>query len=229
MNYLSAVLSNNEDEDELDSSEFCGQLAVIIKDISDATLDSLNLLKADSEFVAPMMVPHMFWCASTSPPDSLPIQFDCLLDIGSHLVIIHEQLVKDLNLHCHKLQKPIISELAIQPNGPKVLEFHDFINLKQYDYSGAYIAKTVCAVISPTLCAPVLLGLPFLKHDSIIIDVDCHTAIDKKNNFDLLHPSPPPTKKSIKPKLQFNYKAHKSVLALHSALLTEMKSMFSTK
>ena len=229
VNYLSAVLSNNEDEDELDSSEVCGQLAAIIKDISDATLDSLNLLKADSEFVAPMKVPHMFWCASTSPPDSLPVQFDCLLDIGSHLVIIHEQLVKDLNLHCHKLQKPIISELTIQPNGPKVLEFHNFIKLKQYDYSGAYIAKTVCTIIYPTLCAPVLLGLPFLKHDSIIIDVDCRTAIDKKKIFDLLHPSPPPTKKSIKPKLKFNFKAHKSVLALCSALLTEMKSTFSTK
>ena len=127
MNYLSAVLSDNEDEDELDSSEVCGQLTAIIEDVNNATLDSLNLLKADLEFVAPMTVPHMFWHASTSSPDSLPIQSDCLLDIGSHLVIIHEQLVKDLNLHHHKLQKPIISELAIQPDGPKVLEFHNFI------------------------------------------------------------------------------------------------------
>ena len=229
VNYSSAVFSNNKDEDELDSSEVCSQLAVIIEDISNAAPDSLNLLKADSEFVAPMMVPHMFWHASASPPDSLPIQFDCLLDIGSHLVIIHEQLVKDMNLRCHKLQKPIISELAIQPNGPKVLEFHNFVKLKLYDYSGAYIAKTVWAVISPTLCAPVLLGLPFLKHNSIIIDVDCCTTIDKKNNSDLLNPSPPPTLRSIKPKLRFNYKAHKSILALHSALLTEMKNTFSTK
>ena len=221
--------SNNKDEDELDFSEVHGQLTVIVKDISNATLDSLNLLKADSEFVAPMMVPHIFWHTSTSPPDSLPVQFDCLLDIGSHLVIFHEQLVNDLNLCCHKLQKPIISKLAIQPDGPKVLEFHNFVKLKLYDYSGAYITKTVHTVISPTLCAPVLLGLPFLKHNSIVIDVDCCTTIDKKNNFDLLHPSPPPTKKSIKPKLWFNYKVHKSVLALCSALLTEMKNTLSTK
>lgn len=154
--------SNNKDEDELDFSEVHGQLTVIVKDISNATLDSLNLLKADSEFVAPMMVPHIFWHTSTSPPDSLPVQFDCLLDIGSHLVIFHEQLVNDLNLCCHKLQKPIISKLAIQPDGPKVLEFHNFVKLKLYDYSGAYITKTVHTVISPTLCAPVLLGLPFL-------------------------------------------------------------------
>ena len=108
-NYSSAVLSDNEDEDELDSSKVHGQLTVIIEDVSKAILDSLNLLKADLEFVAPMTVPHMFWCAFTSPPDSLTIHFNCLLDIGSHLVIIFEQLVKDLNLHHHKLQKPIIS------------------------------------------------------------------------------------------------------------------------
>ena len=160
---------------------------MVVEDVDNAAPDSLNLLKADLEFVAPMTVPHMFWCVSASPPDSLPIQFDCLLDIGSHLVIIHEQLVKDLNLHHHKLQEPIVSELAIQPDGPKVLEFHDFITLKLYDSSGDYVAKTVCAVISPTLCAPVLLSLPFLKYNNIVIDVDCCTTIDKHNNFDLLH------------------------------------------
>ena len=89
-NYSSAVLSDKEDEDELDSSEVCGRLAAIVKDVNNVAPDSLNLLKADSEFVAPLTVPHMFWHASASAPNSLPIQFDCLLDIGSHLVIIRE-------------------------------------------------------------------------------------------------------------------------------------------
>ena len=98
-NYALAILSDNEDKDELDSSEVHVKLAVVIENVNNAAPDSSHLLKAESEFVAPMTVPHMFWCTSTSPPDSLPIQFDCLLDIGSHLVIIHKQLVKDLNLH----------------------------------------------------------------------------------------------------------------------------------
>ena len=162
VNYSSAVLSENEDEDELDSSEVHDQLAAVIEDIKNAAPNSSNLLKADLEFLAPITVPHMFWHASASPPNSLPIQFDCLLDIGSHLVIICEQLVKDLHLCCHKLQQPIVSKLAIQPDGLKTLEFHDFIKLKLYDSSGVYVAKTVHAVISPTLCAPVLLGLPLI-------------------------------------------------------------------
>ena len=113
-------------------------------------------------------------------------------------MIIHEQLVKDLNLRRCKLHEPIVSELAMQPDGPKFLKFTHFVKLKLYDSSGTYIAKTVHAVISPTLCVPVLLGLPFLKHNNIVIDADCHTAIDKKNNFDLLHPLSPPKKKDVK-------------------------------
>ena len=134
VNYSLAVLSDKEDEDELDSSEVHGQLAAIVKDVNNVMPDSLNLLKADSEFVAPMMVPHMSWRASASAHNSLPIQVNCLLDIDSHLVIIHEQLVKDLNLHCCKLHEPIISELAMQPDGPKFLKFTHFVKLKLFWY-----------------------------------------------------------------------------------------------
>ena len=84
----------------------------------------------------------MFWKALVSPPNAFPIQFNCLLDVGSHLVIIHEQLINDLNLHHWKLQEPepIITELAMQPDGPKILKFQEFVNLKLYDSSGTYIA-----------------------------------------------------------------------------------------
>lgn len=187
-NYSSAVLTDGENKDELDSSEVYVHIVTIIEDISTATLSSLNLLKADLEFIAPMTVPHMFWHASASQPDSLSLQFDCLLDVGSHLMIICDQLVNDINLCCHKLQEPIISKLVMQPDGPKILEFREFIKLKLYDSSGVYVAKAICAVISAILCMPVLLGLPFLKHNNIVIDVESHTAIDKINNFDLLHP-----------------------------------------
>ena len=228
-NYSSAVLSINEDEDEIDSSEVRDQLAAVVEDINNAAPNSSNLLKSDSEFLAPITVSHMFWHASASPPNSLPVQFDCLLDIGSHLVIICEQLVKDLHLHRHKLQQPIISKLAIQPDGPKTLKFRNFVKLKLYDFSGVYVVKTMHAMISPTLCTPVLLGLPFLKHNNIVIDVDCHTAIDKLKNFNLLHPSVPPMKTTMKPKLKFNYEAHKAILDRCATLVVEMKNIFSTK
>ena len=68
--------------------------------------------------------------------------------------------------------------------------------LKLYDSSGVYITKTVHTVISCTLCTPVLLVLPFLKHINIVIDIEAQMVIDKVNNFDLLHPTELPVRKA---------------------------------
>ena len=67
-----------------------------------------------------------------------------------------------------------------------IIAFEEFVNLQLYNVSGRYVSKTIHAVISPSLCAPILLGLPFLKHNNIVIDVEAKTAIDKKNGFNLL-------------------------------------------
>ena len=201
-NYSLAVLTDDEDVDELASSEVHKHThaAVIVENIDVAAPNNACPLMADTNPLAPITVPHMFWCASVLPPDSLPLQFDCLLDIGLHLVIIQDQLINDLKLHCQKLPNPIISKLVIQPDGPKVLEFNEYVKLRLYDSSGTYTVKTMHAVISRTLCAPVLLGLPILQHNNIVIDVNSHTAIDKENKFDLLHPNVP-ARKPVQTKL----------------------------
>ena len=48
--------------------------------------------------ISPLIVPHLFWRALASPLDSLPILFDCLLDNGSHSVLICKSLVTKLGL-----------------------------------------------------------------------------------------------------------------------------------
>jgi hypothetical protein len=56
----------------------------------------------------------------------------------------------------------------------------------------------VRAVIAPNLVAPVILGLPFLSHNSIVVDHAARTVIDKSQNFDLMNPTvrpPPPAPK----------------------------------
>ena len=42
-------------------------------------------------------------------------------------------------------------------------------------------------MIAPDLCVNILLGLPFLKHNKIVIDHDSDTVIDKSSGFDLLN------------------------------------------
>ena len=113
-------------------------------------------------------------------------------------------------------------------NGKKnVIAFDEFVNLRLYDASGHYISKTIHAVISPSLCVPILLGLPFLKHNNIVIDIEANTAVDKKNNFDLLNPLLPEKPKFRNSKTKFNYEYHANILKLRKSLLDDLKVTLS--
>ena len=72
---------------------------------------------------------------------------------------------------------------------------HEWIKLKLHDPDSYWTACTVCTIIMPGLCAPVILGLPFLVHNTIVVDHAVHTVIDKTSGFDLLYPITPPVVK----------------------------------
>ena len=103
------------------------------------------------------------------------------------------------------------------------------MKLKLYDPSGHYNSKTVHAVISPSLCMPVLLGLPFFKHNGIIVDTNAHITIDKFQNFNLLNPVLPKPISPPKPKLKFNYELHNTILGFRKAVINKMNMLFATK
>ena len=85
------VLSGDEN-DELDSDvRTCNAL---IESIDDPVTTPPKV----DENQVPLTVPHLFWRASYSPTGDFPLTFDCLLDVGSHLVIIRENLVNELKL-----------------------------------------------------------------------------------------------------------------------------------
>lgn len=44
------------------------------------------------------------------------------------------------------------------------------------------------SLVTPNLCVPLLLGLPFLMVNCIVIDFECRMAIEKTNGYDLLKP-----------------------------------------
>jgi hypothetical protein len=147
---------------------------------------------------APLSVPHMFWraCALTATTsDDAPAQFDCLIDNGSSLVLIRNSLVNDLYLRRHKLPEPIETKLAMREGEKKIIvPLYKYVKLCLSDSSGEYSAKSVRAIIAPNLISPVILGLPFLTHNSIVVDHASQTVIDKVRSFDLMNPTvrPPP-------------------------------------
>ena len=83
-----------------------------------------------------------------------------------------------------------------------VVCLHEYVKLRLCDTSGGYAAKSVRAIIAPNLVSPVICGLPFLSHNSIIIDHAAWTVTDKFHNFDLMNPTicppPPVLKKKLK-------------------------------
>jgi hypothetical protein len=91
----------------------------------------------------------------------------------------------------------------MEKNGKKVeIQFSEHVKLQLHDLDSYWTSKSVHAMIVPGLCAPMILGLPFLAHNNIVVDASARTAVDKKCNFDLLHPMPPvpppPPKKKLR-------------------------------
>lgn len=90
----------------------------------------------------------------------------------------------------------------MEKNGQKVeIQFSEYMKLQLHDPDSYWTSKLVRTIIAPGLCAPMILGLPFLTHNDIVVDASACTVVDKKCYFDLLHPiplvPPPPPKKGL--------------------------------
>jgi len=120
--------------------------------------------------LALLSIPHLFWRASIAVSDVIPLTFECLLDNGSHLVLIHNLLIDDLAICHHKLLILIETKLVMwEGNCKVVVKMYEYVKLWLHDSSGEYCAQTVQAIIAPNLTAPGVLSLPFLTHNSITL------------------------------------------------------------
>ncbi|KAG1855249.1 hypothetical protein F4604DRAFT_1932309 [Suillus subluteus] len=136
--------------------------------------------------MAPLQTPHLRWnCLVDGPAVPSPVPVSALIDHGSSLVLISEDLVSKLGLHRRKLSKPLPISLALSQDKPFLLSH--YVKLSCTSLDQAYTSRTVRAIIAPNLCTPLLLlGGPFLKHNRIVIDHELRTCIAKDTNYDLL-------------------------------------------
>jgi len=136
--------------------------------------------------IAPLTVEHLKWEANVFGSNEFPTRVECLLDNGAHLVLIRPETVADLALPIRKLCEPISVTLALE--GDKIVsELYDYVNLQLHSKNNEWTSKTVRALIAPNLCTNILLGLPFLSHNTIVVDHADRTAIDKSSGFDILN------------------------------------------
>jgi hypothetical protein len=119
----------------------------------------------------PLSVSHLNWDAAVTGPnvDTFVIR-RCLIDDGSHLNLIRSDLVKELGLPVYKLEKPqIVAGFDSDCGTPRTSILSDYVRLKFADPSGKWTSRTTVCIIADSLCSPVLLGLPFTSHNSLIV------------------------------------------------------------
>ena len=91
----------------------------------------------------------------------------------------------------------------MENNGQKInIAFSEHVKLQLHNPSYFWSSKSVHAIIAPSSCAPMILGLPFLVHNNIVVDAPSRTVIDKNTGFNLLHPVAPPPPPAPKIKLK---------------------------
>jgi hypothetical protein len=149
---------------------------------------------------------RLIWnCQINSLMTDFPIKTCTLIDNGAHLVLIRPELVEELGLKKYRLHKPEPVSIAFS-NEKKKTELYYYVKLSLSSLDSAWTSRIVKAIITPGLCLPLILGLPWLEHNSIVIDHAARTCIDKINSYDLLNPPdivpPPPPKPRLREQLK---------------------------
>jgi len=109
----------------------------------------------------------------------------------------------------------VISSSSSQPMS--LSEYVEFRSLRWMVTSHKFFA-----IITPRLCMPLSLGLPFLEHSGIICDHSLHCCIHKKSGYNLLHPAIPsplpaprvPLKKQLKTNRHWKCEALKELVTM---------------
>ena len=94
----------------------------------------------------------------------------------------------------YQLHEPELVDVAFSKEKKKTkLYFYVKLSLSSLDCT--WTSSIVKAIVTPGLCLPVILGLPWLEKNFIVTDHAAQTCVDKWNSYDLLNPPvivPPP-------------------------------------
>jgi len=172
---------------------------------------------SDHDVSLPIHAKHLIWnCQVNSLTDDFPVKTRTLIDNSAHLVLIHLELVKKLTLKKYCLNKPEVVNVAFG-NEKNETKLYFYIKLSVTSLDSTWTSQSVRAIVTPGLCTPIILGLPWLEHNNIVTDHATHTCIDKKNNYDLLNPPvilpPPPPKPKLREQIKSTKADKKLVLA----------------
>ena len=131
-----------------------------------------SVLTAPYKDLAPLTVLHLYCkCSVNGAENEFPVVFDALLDHGADTVFISEHFASKLSLKRQKLYQPMSVKMAMPGEGEKqIVNMSKWVKLQLHNPSGGWKSKAIQAIVAPSLCSPVILGLLFLSHNKIVID-----------------------------------------------------------
>jgi reverse transcriptase-like protein/integrase-like protein/chromodomain-containing protein len=181
----------------------------------------------DASVSPPLKSKHFIWnCTVDGPAAEFPLKFATLIDNGAHMVLIRPDAVSQLGLPLFELPEPESVDVAISSSStvPKILTH--YVKLRTTSIDGQWTSRLIFAIVAPGLCMPIILGLPFLTHNSIICDHEIRSCVHKKSGYNLLDPVPVPPPKPPRIKLKQQLINNRR---LKAAVLKELVSVVAEK
>ncbi|RDX45043.1 hypothetical protein OH76DRAFT_1358533, partial [Lentinus brumalis] len=152
-----------------------------------ATSGILGAGSDSEECVSPLFSRHTILHARIESPSCDPSSIPLLIDGGSSTVLIRRDIVTRLQLRIRKLPEPYKLGNAW---GTGESSSSEWVKLRISLADNSWTSITCRAIIVSSLCAPVILGKPFLESNCIVEDHSEHTLVDKRSGRDLLASSP---------------------------------------
>ncbi|KAG9224343.1 hypothetical protein CCMSSC00406_0004842 [Pleurotus cornucopiae] len=179
-------------------------VAAVLPNTVSAVVDMGSPGYSDDE-CAPFSCSNLFWsCLLPSTSLDTPLSVKGLIDDGSSVVLIKEELARRLKLPILQASDPFRCQAAFSEDKVS-LSLSSFVKIQPVSLDGRFTSRTLRAFISPSLVTDLILGLPFLASNSLLVDHGSNSCIARMDNctsYDLLHPEsvvpskPPPLWKS---------------------------------
>ncbi|KAJ3792098.1 hypothetical protein GGU11DRAFT_572946 [Lentinula aff. detonsa] len=78
--------------------------------------------------------------------------------------------------------------MAMSSGKPEIFRLTKYCKLVLEDPKLSWRSRSMRALVVPSLCSPMILGLPFLTFNNLVMDYSARTVIDKSCGFDLMNP-----------------------------------------
>ncbi|KAL0565599.1 hypothetical protein V5O48_016425 [Marasmius crinis-equi] len=185
-----------------------------------------SLREIDLDEQSDIAVDPIYWkgvIRNDNPDCSLPdFLVMALIDHGSSVVLIWADVARQARLRILPLHSSIAPDNAFseQALDAPPLTLNTYCNIILRDPSNYWTAKCCHAVISPSLCADIIIDMPFIKQNELLVDVNELFVIHKPSSFDLLHPCAPPS--TPLPALKFKEKLRRTASDFKS-LVAQLK------